>query len=64
MEITTEFKKELEDLINRYCIENGSDTPDFILANYLVGCVENFNFAVSAREVWYGRMVEPEPPKD
>jgi len=48
----------LRNLINSHRIENMSDTPDFILANYLKNCLENFAEAVNARETWYGR--EPE----
>lgn len=47
------FEKELEQLINRYSQENGSDTPDFILAQYLLKCLENFNSTVRARKDWY-----------
>lgn len=54
----TEFEKELEHLINRHCKENDSNTPDFILAKYLQGCLNNFNDTVNQRERWYGR--EPE----
>ena len=50
-----EFEKELTILINRYSQENGSDTPDFILAKYLFWCLQNFNEAVKYREKWYGR---------
>ena len=38
--VTEGFRKELACLINRYSRENGSDTPDFILADYLDGCRE------------------------
>ena len=31
-----EFKKELAQLINKHSMENGSNTPDFILAEFLV----------------------------
>jgi hypothetical protein len=50
-----EFAKELESLINRYSQENGSDTPDFVLAGYLRDCLSAWNTAVKARERWYGR---------
>lgn len=53
-----EFKKELEHLINRYSMENGSDTPDFILADYLTDCLESYDGAVKAREKWYGREIK------
>jgi hypothetical protein len=47
------FQEELVSLINRYCMENGSNTPDFLLAEYLVGCLEVFNDTVRKREKWY-----------
>lgn len=48
------FKKELEQLINKYSQENGSNTPDFILAVYLNECLNLFNETVHKREEWYG----------
>lgn len=30
-----EFKKELKELINKHCIENDCDMPDFILAEMI-----------------------------
>jgi hypothetical protein len=53
------FEKELEHLINRYSKENDSNTPDFILAQYLQGCLDVFNTAVQQRETWYGRNAAP-----
>jgi hypothetical protein len=50
-----DFPSELESLINRYSQENASNTPDFILAQYMLGCLEAFNAAVKRREEWYGR---------
>lgn len=49
------FEQELAALINRYSEEHGSDTPDFILARYLVLCLTTFASTVEARERWYGR---------
>ena len=49
------FERELETLINRYSQENGSNTPDFILAQFLLGCLAAWNAAVQRREEWYGR---------
>ena len=47
--------KEIQALLNRNCIENGSNTPDYILASYLIDCLNAFNNAVNQRESWYGR---------
>jgi hypothetical protein len=54
-----EFQKELESLLNRYSRENASNTPDFILAEYLVNCLESWNQATIHREKWYGRAPQP-----
>jgi len=53
------FRKELEDSINRNCMENASNTPDFILAQYLHSCLNAFDAAVQQRETWYGRDGRP-----
>lgn len=47
------FRKELENLINRHCMENGSNTPDFILARYMAECLDAFDKAVKTRTEWY-----------
>lgn len=50
-----EFYNELVSLINKYSRENASNTPDFILAGYIEGCLHIFEAAVVRREDWYGR---------
>lgn len=47
------FREELEQLINKFSKENGSNTPDYILANYLLGCLNNFDTCVNARDKFY-----------
>jgi len=39
-------------------MENGSNTPDFILAKYLADCLEAFNSASRHRERWYGKQLK------
>ena len=59
------FQKELEHLINCKSIEGGSDTPDFILAEYLRQCLDAFDMATRRREEWYGRRTIPcDPPSE
>jgi hypothetical protein len=41
--------------INRNSAENGSNTPDFILAAYLTDCLAAFDRTSRAREKWYGK---------
>lgn len=50
-----DFTKELQSLINRHSKENGSNTPDFILAHYLNRCLDTFDIITKRREKWYGR---------
>jgi hypothetical protein len=40
--------------INRNSAENGSDTPDYILAEYLVACLEALEKTIKLRGKWYG----------
>jgi len=54
------LREELQSTINRHSAEHGSNTPDFILAQYLTSCLAAFDEAVNAREKWYGR--EPRFP--
>lgn len=54
----SEFRKGLQDLLNRHSMENGSNTPDFILATFLTSCLVAFDAGVAQRTKWY------EPPGD
>lgn len=56
------LRERIELAINCTSSENGSDTPDFILAEYLTDCLAVFDKAVSAREKWYGRNASPGSP--
>jgi len=49
-----EFQKELRSLINRCSLENGSDTPDFLLAEYLRDCLDAYEKLSRARDAWFG----------
>ena len=55
----SEFRKEIESAINRCCKENDSNTPDFILANYLCNCLDAFTLATKNRDKWYSVHLEP-----
>lgn len=49
------FRGALENLLNQHSMENGSNTPDFVLATYLRNCLDAFDWAVNQRDLWYGR---------
>ena len=48
------FLNALKRLINEFSEEQESNTPDFILAQYLNRCLAAFVEASNAREKWYG----------
>jgi hypothetical protein len=54
--------KRLEHVVNSLSLENESNTPDWILARYLVGCLDVFDACVRERERWYGRADSPATP--
>ena len=56
-----DLKGRLAALLNEFSEENESCTPDFILAEFLIGCLDAHSLATNRREVWYGR---PEPDRD
>ena len=51
----TTLLEDIRDAINRHSAENASNTPDFILAQYLERCLTAFDAAVKEREWWHGR---------
>ena len=57
-----ELRKEIESAVNRCSAENGSNTPDFILAKYLMDCLSAFDAAVDRRDDWYGIAPDPNEP--
>jgi hypothetical protein len=52
-EMSREFERELISLINRYSKENGSNTPDYILAQYLSACLSVFSATMQKRDSWH-----------
>ncbi len=50
----TELETKLRNLINSENREADSDTPDFILAEYMMACLDAFELASNKREVFYG----------
>lgn len=50
----TDLENKLSDLLNCESREADSNTPDFLLAEYMVRCLEAFELASNRREVWFG----------
>lgn len=47
------FTEKIAAAINHHSLEAGSDTPDFILAEYLLRCLENFDQTMQHRATWF-----------
>jgi hypothetical protein len=47
------LRNDLEQILNRYSCENESDTPDRVLAQFLIDCLAAFDKAVIARRKYY-----------
>jgi hypothetical protein len=52
-------RNRIKNALNSVCMENGSNTPDYILAEYLMDCLAAFDRAVNTRDKWYGIMLHP-----
>lgn len=55
------FRRRLAGVLNEFSAENSSDTPDHVLARYLLDCLDAFDRALHARADWY-RGRTPEQP--
>lgn len=53
------LKRELAEVLNRHSVENASDTPDYILAEYLVSCLDTWNHTAAQRAYWIGEKQRP-----
>jgi hypothetical protein len=53
------FKERLEALLNSNSMEEGSNTPDFVLAEFLSTCLRAFNEATVRRDTWYNVKLKP-----
>jgi hypothetical protein len=52
--------EDLAAVINAHGLENGSNTPDFLLARFLERCITTWDRATRERDDWYlGRMMAP-----
>ncbi len=69
--MSAELRDEIARALNRHSAENRSDTPDHLLADYLLDALAAFDRIVTMRENWYGRYLAdkdtvaaaPERPK-
>ena len=53
------LKADIAKVLNQHSAENGSNTPDFLLAEFLTKCLDAWNDTVRARAMWYERYDSP-----
>jgi hypothetical protein len=46
------FMRDVREIINRNSLEQGSNTPDFIIARYLRDCLMAWDYAAQSRAIW------------
>jgi hypothetical protein len=59
-----QFRQDLEDLINKHSLEPISDTPDFMLADYLCDCLEAYHRLHGRKHAWFNDEEDPKPNID
>lgn len=48
------LERRLEKLLNEFSLDSASDTPDYLLAKYVLATLEVFSKTIKARARWYG----------
>lgn len=51
--------EDLRDVLNKHSVENQSDTPDMILATYLIDCLKAWNTATRRRTNFFNSNDKP-----
>jgi hypothetical protein len=57
--MSSDLQREIAAALNRASAETESNTPDWILAQFLLSCLTAWNTGVQQRETWYGRDARP-----
>lgn len=47
-----DMKMEISAVLNKYSVENRSNTPDFMLAEYMLGCLTVYENTVNNLKRW------------
>jgi hypothetical protein len=56
-----DFVEDIREVINRHSREIVSDTPDFILAQFINATLEAFEQTTNTRREWYNSASKPGP---
>lgn len=49
----SDFKKELTSLLNKYSWDKACETPDYILADYVERCLNNYCSTIGINMAWH-----------
>jgi hypothetical protein len=52
--VDLKFFNELMQLLNRYSKESDSNTPDMLLTEYLIDCLNAYAKITNGRDKWFG----------
>lgn len=55
------LRDQLSEILNRNSRENASNTPDYILADFMLACLAAFETEVKRRDAWHGREEDVRP---
>jgi len=55
----SQLSRGIAGVLNKHSGENGSNTPDFVLAEFLVNCLTYGQQLIVTREGWYGKFSRP-----
>lgn len=58
MLISDKVHEEFRSVVNRSSIDAALNTPDYILADYLVECLKMYEKTTSDRDAWWGLKLE------
>jgi hypothetical protein len=51
-----EFANDLAAVLNKHSMEDGSNTPDYVLAQFLIECLQAWNAGIGLRAAWQKRI--------
>lgn len=57
----SDLREAIRNVLNHASAENGSNTPDFILAELLTDVLAAFNKATLRRDAWFNKAANPQP---
>jgi hypothetical protein len=57
------LESEIGAVLNRHSVENDSDTPDFILARFVLNALTAYSTATRQRVEWYGQNIGARPAR-